>query len=209
MPLRLPARPLLYRRTLILLVHIALIPLAYLAAFGLRFDFQIPPQEFAHFQTTVWYLLPICLIVFWAGGLYRGYWKHVGLRDLVDLGLAVTIASAAFVAARSLLGLLRGMPRSVFLLDWVVMIFFSGGIRFAARALRESRLARARLDDGRRTIIIGAGEGGEQLLRKALHDPRAGMNVVGLVGDEPGRHGRRLRRVPVLRHSRRRQAVAA
>src|SRR2546430_8254965 len=90
MPLRLPARPVLYRRTLILLVHIALIPLAYLAAFGLRFDFQIPPQEFAHFQTTVWYLLGIRLIVFWAGGLYRGYWKHVGLRDLVDLGLAVT-----------------------------------------------------------------------------------------------------------------------
>src|SRR5213595_1845323 len=164
MPLRLPARPVLYRRTLILLVHIALIPLAYLAAFGLRFDFRIPPQEFADYQTTVWHLLGIRLMVFWAGGLYRGYWKHVGLRDLEDLGLAITISSAAFVAALSLLGLLRGMPRSVFLLDWVVMIFFSGGIRFAARALRENRLARARLDDGRRTFIIGAGEGGEQLL---------------------------------------------
>src|SRR3989442_7856168 len=149
MPLRLPARPLLYRRTLILLVHIALIPLAYLAAFGLRFDFQIPPQEFAHFQTTVWYLLGIRLIVFWAGGLYRGYWKHVGLRDLVDLGLAVSISSAAFGTALALLGLLRGMPRPLFLLDWVVMIFFSGGIRFRARALREKRLARARLGDGR------------------------------------------------------------
>src|SRR6266571_2502858 len=98
MPLRLPSRPVLYRRTLILLVHVALIPLAYLTAFGLRFDFQIPPQEFAHFQSTVWYLLGIRLIVFWAGGLYRGYWKHVGLRDLVDLGLAVTISSAASAA---------------------------------------------------------------------------------------------------------------
>src|SRR6266550_1532304 len=209
MPLRLPARPLLYRRTLILLVHIALIPLAYLAAFGLRFDFQIPPQEFAHFQTTVWYLLGIRLIVFWAGGLYRGYWKHVGLRDLVDLGLAVTISSAAFVAALSLLGLLRGMPRSVFLLDWVVMIFFSGGIRFAARALRENRLARARLDDGRRTIIIGAGEGGEQLLRQVLHDPRAGMNVVGFVDDKPETHGRTLHGVPVLGHTGRLKELAA
>src|SRR5438094_195462 len=209
MPLRLPARPLLYRRTLILLVHIALIPLAYLAAFGLRFDFQIPPQEFAHFQTTVWYLLGIRLIVFWAGGLYRGYWKHVGLRDLVDLGLAVTTGSAAFVAALSRLGLLRGMPRSVFLLDWVVMIFFSGGIRFAARALRESRLARARLDDGRRTIIIGAGEGGEQLLRQVLHDPRAGMNVVGFVDDKPETHGRTLHGMPVLGHTGRLKELAA
>src|SRR6266550_68167 len=209
MPLRLPSRPVLYRRTLILLVNVALIPLAYLTAFGLRFDFQIPPQEFAHFQSTVWYLLGIRLIVFWAGGLYRGYWKHVGLRDLVDLGLAVTISSAAFVAALSLLGLLRGMPRSVFLLDWVVMIFFSGGIRFAARALRENRLARARLDDGRRTFIIGAGEGGEQLLRQVLHDPRAGMNVVGFVDDKPETHGRTLHGVPVLGHTGRLKELAA
>src|SRR3989442_11847320 len=198
MPLRLPPRPVLYRRTIILLVHIALIPLAYLAAFGLRFDFQIPPQEFAHFQTTVWYLLGIRLIGFWARGLYRGYWKHVGLRDLVDLGLAVTVSSAAFVAALSPLGLLRGMPRSVFLLDWVVMIFFSGGIRFAARALRENRLARARPDDGRRTIIIGAGEGGEQLLRQVLPDPRAGRNLGGGGDGKPGTHRRTPPRVPGL-----------
>src|SRR2546422_244237 len=209
MPLRLPPRPVLYRRTLILLVHIALIPLAYLAAFGLRFDFQIPPQEFAHFQTTVWYLLGIRLIGFWAGGLYRGYWKHVGLRDLVDLGLAVTISSAAFVAALSLLGLLRGMPRSVFLLDWVVMIFFSGGIRFAARALRENRLARARLDDGRRPILIGAGAGGEQLLRQGLHDPRAGVNVGGFWDDKPETHSRTLHGVPVLGHTGRLKELAA
>src|SRR3989442_555322 len=202
MPLRLPARPVLYRRTLILLVHIALIPLAYLAAFGLRFDFQIPPQEFAHFQTTVWYLLGIRLIVFWAGGLYRGYWKHVGLRDLVDLGLAVTISSAAFVAGGAPPGPLRGRPRSVFLLDWVVMIFFRGGIRCAARALRESRLARARLDDGRRTIIIGAGEGGEQLLRQVLHDPSAGVKVVRVVDEKPGTLRRTHPRVSGLGPSR-------
>src|SRR2546428_4225656 len=128
MPLRLPARPLLYRRTLILLVHVALIPLAYLAAFGLRFDFQIPPQEFAHFQTTVWYLLGIRLIVFWAGGLYRGYWKHVGLRDLVDLGLAVTISSAAFVAGLVLPGPLRGEARPPVLLRLGGVVFFSGGL---------------------------------------------------------------------------------
>ncbi len=201
MPLRLPSRPLLYRRTVILLVHVALIPLAYLTAFGLRFDFKIPPAEFAHFQATVWYLLAIRLVVFQAFGLHRGYWKHVGLRDLLDLGLAVTLSSALFAAALPALGLFRGMPRSVFLLDWVVMIFFSGGIRFAARALRENQMARARLDDDRRTLIIGAGEAGEQLLRQALHDPRAGMNVVGFIDDQPETHGRTLHGVPVLGHT--------
>src|SRR2546422_140678 len=201
MPLRLPSRPLVYRRALILLVHIALIPLAYLTAFELRFDFRIPPTEFVHFSATVWYLLAIRLLVFQPFGLYRGYWKHVGLKDLVDLSAAVTLSSVLFASALPLLGLMTGMPRSVFLLDWVMMIFFSGGIRFAARALRESQLARTRLDDGRRTLIIGAGEGGEQLLRQLLHDPRAGMNVVGFVDDKRETHGRTLHGVPVLGHT--------
>jgi FlaA1/EpsC-like NDP-sugar epimerase len=201
MPLRLPSRPLVYRRALILLVHIALIPLAYLTAFELRFDFRIPPNEFVHFSGTVWYLLAIRLLAFQAFGLYRGYWKHVGLKDLLDLSAAVTLSSVLFATALPLLGLMTGMPRSVFLLDWVTMIFFSGGIRFAARALRESQLARTRLDDGRRTLIIGAGEGGEQLLRQLLHDPRAGMNVVGFVDDKRETHGRTLHGVPVLGHT--------
>ncbi len=123
--------PLVRRRSLILAVHIALIPLAYLTAFALRFDFRIPGSEFAHFRATVWYLVAIRLLVFHAFGLYRGYWKHVGLRDLLDLSAAVTLSSILIATALALLGLTRGMPRSVLPLDWVVMIFFSGGIRFA------------------------------------------------------------------------------
>ncbi len=190
--------PLVRRRTLILAVHIALIPLAYLTAFALRFDFRIPGSEFAHFRATVWYLVAIRLLVFHAFGLYRGYWKHVGLRDLLDLSAAVTLSSILIATALALLGLTRGMPRSVLPLDWVVMIFFSGGIRFAFRAWRESQLGRSRLDNGRRTLIIGAGEGGEQLLRQVLHDPRAGMDVVGFADDKPETHGRTLHGVPIL-----------
>src|SRR5947199_250430 len=138
MPLRLPSRPLVYRRALILLVHIALIPLAYLTAFELRFDFRIPPTEFVHFSATVWYLLAIRLLVFQAFGLYRGYWKHVGLKDLVDLSAAVTLSSVLFASALPLLGLMTGMPRSVFLLDWVTTIFSRGEPRSASCAMSRS-----------------------------------------------------------------------
>src|SRR3989454_3921546 len=101
----------------------------------------------------------------WFCSFFFFFQAEDGIRDYKVTGVQTC-------ALPILLGLLRGMPRSVFLLDWVVMIFFSGGIRFAARALRENRLARARLDDGRRTIIIGAGEGGEQLLRQVRSEER-------------------------------------
>src|SRR2546422_10374188 len=101
-----------------------------------------PPRSTLFPYTTLFrsYLLGIRLIVFWAGGLYRGYWKHVGLRDLVDLGLAVTISSAAFVAGASPLGPLRGVPRALVLLRSGGRSFFSRGRRFPPPPPRQSRL---------------------------------------------------------------------
>jgi len=185
------------RRALIVAVQIALIPLAYFLAYALRFDFKIPSIELDHFRATLPYLLAIRLLTFQGFGLHQGYWRHVGLRDLVDLLLAVTLSSTLFVTSLALLQLLRGMPRSVFILDWVFMIFLSGGIRFAVRTLTEGRLSLAS-PDGTRTLIIGAGEAGEQLLRQTLHDPRSAMHVVGLVDDNRDSHGRTLHGVPVL-----------
>ncbi len=190
MPLRFRTPLISYRRGVILLVQIALIPLAYLLAFALRFDFNIPAVELAHFRATLPYLLGIRFLTFQGFGLHQGYWRHVGLRDLVDLLLAVTLSSALFVSALALLQLWQGMPRSVFILDWVFMIFLSGGIRFAARTLSEGRLSLAS-PEGTGTLIIGAGEAGEKLLGQTLHDPGQAMDVGGPDEDNPGAEGQR------------------
>src|SRR3979490_1215009 len=95
LPLALPSRVVSYRRALIIAVHAALIPLSYLAAFALRFDFSIPPIEWRHYWSTLPYLFVLRFIVFERVGLFRGYWRHVGLRDLVDLGVAVTVSTLA------------------------------------------------------------------------------------------------------------------
>src|SRR3989442_15299177 len=100
LPLPVPPRLLSYRRVLIVGVHLVLIPLAYLGAFGARFDFHIPPAELRTFAKTLPYLLVIRLLIFAWYGLFRGYWRHVGLRDLVDLGVATTLSTALFAGDR-------------------------------------------------------------------------------------------------------------
>jgi FlaA1/EpsC-like NDP-sugar epimerase len=197
MLLRVSPRLIGYRRALILGVNVAIIPLAYAAAFTLRFEFHPPPAEWAHFWTTVPYLLGLRLLVFQVLGLHRGYWQHVGLRDLLDLLVAVTLSSALFVMSLFVVGLFHGMPRSVFLLDWLLMVFLSGGIRFTARTLREGQLT-LRRTSGTRTFIIGAGVAGEQLLRQLSHERRSTLHVVGLIDDDPDTHGRTLHGVPVV-----------
>jgi FlaA1/EpsC-like NDP-sugar epimerase len=198
-PLVVPPGVLSYRRVLIFFAYLVVIPVAYLAAFAIRFDFSIPSDELARFIQTLPVLVVIRLIVFQRYGLFRGYWRHVGLRDLVDLGMATTLSTALFVAALVVVGWPSGLPRSVFLLDWLSVVFLSGGLRFVARAFREGQLPMQMLGSrGRRTFLIGAGEAAEMLLRQVRHDGRYAINVIGLIDDNPVTHGRSLHGVPVL-----------
>src|SRR5690348_8335470 len=102
-----------YRLSIVIAVHAALIALAYLAAFSLRFDFRIPHQEWRLLARTLPYLLIIRLAVLARFRVFRGSWRHVGLRDLVALGTSVTLSTVLFVAALFLTGALAGMSRSV------------------------------------------------------------------------------------------------
>ena len=198
LPVDLPPELVSYRRALILAAHLLLIPVAYFAAFGIRFDFQIPAADLSRFVATLPYLVVIRMIVFERYGLFRGYWRHVGLRDLVDLAAATTISTALFALTLLLVGWPSGLARAVFLLDWLCMVFLSGGLRFAARAFREGQLPMQASRGGRRTLLVGAGEAAEMLLRHVLHDGRDAISVVGLVDDNPETHGRAIHGVSVL-----------
>jgi FlaA1/EpsC-like NDP-sugar epimerase len=188
-----------YGRVMIVGAHILLVPLAYYAAYAIRFDFRVPPAELRVFFATLPYFVTIRLAVFARYGLFRGYWRHVGLRDLVDLGVATTLSTSLFAVFLFVFGWPAALPRSVFILDWLSVVFLSGGLRFVARAFREGQLPMQGVRGSRRTLLIGAGEAAEMLLRQLLHDGgRDGIGVVGLVDDNPGTHGRALHGVPVL-----------
>jgi FlaA1/EpsC-like NDP-sugar epimerase len=78
-----------------------------------------------------------------------------------------------------------------------MFIFLAGGIRFAIRCAREGQFP-LQPGHGRRTLVIGAGEAAERLLRQSFHDGRRGMRFVGLLDDNVGTHGRSLHGVRVL-----------
>ena len=75
-----------------------LVVLAYLTAYGLRFDFAFDSFRVWQMFITLPVLIPVRLIVFWRFGLFRLNWRHVGSRDLFGLQTAVTVSSLLFVA---------------------------------------------------------------------------------------------------------------
>ena len=178
-------------------LHLVLIAVGYRLAFELRFDFATPPEEAAIFWISLPLLVILRLATYAVAGVFRAYWLHFGLQDLLNLAVAVTLSSLAFVVALFLAHLFPGVSRSVLLVDWASAIFFAGGIPFIARSLREGPVPFA-TPRGRRTLIIGAGERAEQVLREARRAEMCALHPVGLVDLSGARQGRTIRGVRVV-----------
>ena len=178
-------------------LHLLLIAAGYRLAYGLRFDFATPPEEAEIFWISLPLLVVLRLSTYAVAGVFRTYWLHFGLQDLLTLALAVTLSSLAFVISLFLAHLFPGVPRSVLLVDWASAIFFAGGIPFIARSMREAPVPFA-APRGRRTVVIGAGERAEQVLREARRAEMCALHVVGLVDLNGARQGRSIRGVRVV-----------
>ena len=187
----------MHRRVLIVASQIALTAIAFASAFALAYDFAPPPGAMNHFAETLPWLIAIRLVVSHRFKLDRAYWQHVGFTDAVAIAASVTLGSILFPVALLLLRRIAGIPISVFVVDWMLGIALTMGVRIVARWYRERRNPTP-VASGRRTFIVGAGEAGEQLLRQIHHDPRHLFHVVGLVDDDPAKCGLQLHGVPVL-----------
>ena len=174
---------------------LVMVPAAWLGAFWLRFNLESVPSEL--WRLAVLYL-PVVWVVqgvtFWYFGLYRGIWRFASVPDLIRIIKAVTFGVS--IAGALIFGLTRleGVPRSVFVLDAVLLIGLLGGPRLVYRWLKDRHLYIAR---GKRALIVGAGSGGEILVRDMLRDATSPYRPVALVDDDSNKHGRDLHGLPV------------
>jgi FlaA1/EpsC-like NDP-sugar epimerase len=183
------------RRPVIVGFHAILIVLAYLLAYLIRFEFDMPAGAWHEFFVTLPFLLGLRLAIFAWYHLYGGLWRYVSVWDMVTIVKAVTIGSLA-IAGSVLMFFREGFPRSILLLDWLLCIAFVGGVRLGVRVFRES--SRSYKAGTRRVLIVGAGDAGEMLVREIQRNPTLDYNVVGFVDDGPEKQGRRIHDIEVV-----------
>ncbi len=190
-----------YRRPVVVIAHLALWSAAFYGAFFLRFDGHIP----AWYLRRTLYWLPTLLVLRALAhaqlGLFRGLWRYTGMRDLLKLIQAAAVSSSLFVLVALFVGP-QGVPRSVFVIDWLLALMAVGGMRLAIRAMRETFQAAA-AEDGiegtrRKLLVVGAGDAGEMLVREILKTQAGKYEVVGFVDDSAAKQGERIHGVPVL-----------
>lgn len=183
------------RRRFVASFHdLAMVPVAWLGAYWLRFNLDsIPPEFFS--QALV--LLPVIWLaqgaMFWVFGLYRGIWRFASIPDMARILKAVLAGLAVSAVASFLLTRLAYVPRSVFVLDGILLIFLLGGPRILYRWIKDRHLY---LGSGKRTLIVGAGSAGE-LLARDLMRTSSSCHLVAFVDNDPGKVGKEIHGYPV------------
>lgn len=178
-------------------VQLAIFVLSGAIAFLARFELRLDRVALAQ---MVW-AIPIWVIVksvaFRLTKLDRGAWRYASVPDGIRVGLANFAGS---VVSMFILMLVAppGFPRSIYLLDFLLAVNATGGVRLLARIVRDFGARDKAVGVAKRTLVYGAGTAGAMLLREIRSNPRLAFDVLGFIDDDPSKLGMRVQLVPVL-----------
>ncbi len=193
-----------------LIADLLLIVLSLKLSFLLRFDFDLKPEDSGQFIHSLPLFIVIKLAAFSIFRFYRMTWRYVGLSDLWNIVNTIVLAEAAimFIVLVSPDYLpahigpfspssLKGYPRSVFLIDCMISVVLISGLRISKRLVLEV-FRRKGMHPGQKTIIVGAGNTGEMLLRDMARQGYTAFYPMGFLDDNTFKVGSYVHGVKVF-----------
>jgi FlaA1/EpsC-like NDP-sugar epimerase len=196
--------PVLRHRMLQIAADAVLAALAFLLAFQLRF-FDVPGGMPGHYEEMLWGSIAFVAIgkslLFTVMGLHQKWWRYFNLGDTWAITRASLAASALLIALFTLVDPFapKNLPRSVLILDFLFTVGLLVSARSVVRFLFEEGRVRARRRRRKHgdVLVVGAGSGGQMVVRELRLNPGLG-NPVGFVDDDERKRGMRLLGLKVL-----------
>ena len=135
------------------------------------------------------------VLIAWPTRLHHGRARTGSLEEMLLLGMCVLGVGALSFAANLLL---EWIPRSVPVSATASTLVAAAWARATWRAMRERDAMPPFSDAGTPVLLVGAGEGGRELLGSILRDPERTWRPVGFLDDDRLKRHRRIARFPVL-----------
>ncbi|MBU4274598.1 polysaccharide biosynthesis protein [Patescibacteria group bacterium] len=160
-------------------------------SFLIRFDGQIPSQ-YSIFVPRIIILAIIFLIpIFYFSKLYSFSWSYVSTGELVSLFKAITVAFlflSITIYISKYFPFFTNFPRSILFVSYFLVFISCGVVRFAKRIYLHQFKPRIGLKS-KRTLIVGAGDAGEQIIRSIVSIKDYLYNPVGFIDDSSAKQG--------------------
>src|SRR4051795_7707333 len=178
-----------------------LVAAAYYLAYVLRFDTGIPHRYDLLLERTIVFVVLMKVAIFALFGLYSKLWRFVDQKDFETTVKAVVVATVIVIAALFVLFPSKtDPPRGVIALDFLITLALVAGSRFLVRAVVERPHRPGRLLEraSREVLIVGAGNGGQQVAFELPRNPQLSSAPIGFVDDDPRKQGMRIASLKVL-----------
>jgi len=193
------------RNRYLLVADLALLLLALILSYFLRFDTFTAWDYFQRWWPVAPALLVIYPLAFYLFGLYRRMWQYAGSRELLAVVVASSVATLALAVivygVMRPLRVISGFSRPMLVIDWLLNILFLGGVRFSFKIAWDMVADRkGRIGQGgapRRVLVVGAGDAGAMIVREMHNNPAINMLPVGFVDDDERKIGNYIHGVKV------------
>ena len=203
-----PTALLRFRKPLIILAHIVAFATSLMLSFLLANNMQFKQSWLVQqYPLLLVFFIIIKLPIFWLFKQYRGWWRYVGISDLVGILRASLISTLVIVALwyallesgaiRQKLQNATEVSQGIFMADMFATVLMLGGLRIVIRLYHEE----FRTAEGghlKRFLIVGAGNAGEALLREIHRMPVALYEVIGFIDDDVVKQRIDIHGIPVL-----------
>jgi len=184
-------RTALTKAVFFLTVDTFLITLSFIIAFLIRFEGQIPPQYYLLIPRIIILAIIFIIPIFYFQKLYSFSWSYVSASEAVSLFKATTI-SFLFLGITLYLSkyipYFQNFPRSVIFISYILVFILCGGARFSKRIYFQL-IIKSKILKKDKTLIVGAGDSGEQILRNILSFKTNNYYPVGFIDDSQIKQG--------------------
>lgn len=192
------------KKILFALADIICITFSMLAAIWVRFG-QLEPELVQKLILFIPSVAPFGLFVFWLLGLYNRTSRFTSLLDAFAVFVAVTAFSAIKVLFSFYFANFSSV-KPVLIIDWMQLVMLIGALRIAPRALinvieispLRNKLFGKNNGKTKRVLVIGAGQGGESIVREIKRNMNLPIEVVGLVDDADEKQGQIIHGIKVI-----------
>lgn len=187
---------------LLMFVDITAICASFIFAFAIRFDgnFINNPLAIQYFDVLIENILAIILIkmiIFYAFKMYDSLWRYASVEEIVQIVTASFVATTGFVSYFVIQQL--NLPRSIYILTFMLDITLIGGIRFSYRAFRKIKSSDiVSSNKFKRVMIVGAGQAGAMVIKELKNHDQLCSKPVVVVDDDDTKLGKTIKGVPIL-----------
>ncbi|MFH1479382.1 MAG: hypothetical protein ABIG92_06410 [Candidatus Omnitrophota bacterium] len=184
------------RRILEVFVDFILICVAYISSYLLRYEGILLPQNQVLITRSLPIILIIKYIVFVRFGLYRGFWRYIGIPDMIDIFKAITVSSVISTVILLFIWRFQDFSRAVFIIDWLLLFVLISGVRILERIYKEI-FDQVGLK-GKRALIYGAGDAGEFIIREIKNNKLLNYKPIIFLDDDEEKIGKRIHGITVF-----------